>query len=55
VPDGVAQVVVLADGDEHVGEVTDNVFAVEVPRAAMRGATIQWRDAAGHTIREVSR
>jgi hypothetical protein len=55
VPDGVAQVVVLADGDEHVGEVTDNVFAVEVPRAAMHGATIQWRDAAGHTIREVSR
>ncbi|MBA2262778.1 MAG: hypothetical protein H0W03_08945 [Solirubrobacterales bacterium] len=43
VPDGVAQVVVLADGDEHVGEVTDNVFAVEVPHAAMHGATIQWR------------
>lgn len=55
VPDGVAQVVVRADGEEHVGEVTDNVFAVEVPRPAMHGATILWRDASGRTIREPSR
>jgi len=55
VPDGVAQIVVLADGEEHVGEVTDNVFAVEVPRPAMHGATILWRDASGRTIREASR